>query len=200
VFTDDDCLPDSEWLYNYYLATRRYSSGAFEGCIKPLGDLNQDMVECPVNLDGRNFWSANIMINNALFREVDGFDENYPYAANEDEDLFFRLKPKTDIPFINDAIVVHPVRVLSIGQFLNRIPKVLRSWAYHVVKNGQLLGISSLRRAFYCSFIDEIFVMAQCIRHKRMKKLICTLYGFFVGLPYLGWRLWITNHRHGLNR
>jgi glycosyltransferase involved in cell wall biosynthesis len=61
VLTDDDCLPDPNWLSAFADATTG-SALALEGAIHPLGDINQDLAECPVNLTGGRFWTANIAV------------------------------------------------------------------------------------------------------------------------------------------
>ncbi|MFM6223953.1 MAG: glycosyltransferase family 2 protein, partial [Dolichospermum sp.] len=142
AFTDDDCLPDPQWLASYEEATKG-SSLALEGAIHPLGNYDQDLAECPINLTGGCFWSANIAVRRELFEKVGGFDPNYPLAAHEDQDLKLRLEPITNILFVSNAIVSHPVRLISLNQALSRIKKSCLAWAYHVFKNKKALGYKS---------------------------------------------------------
>ena len=135
VFTDDDCLPDSQWLEAYAKAIDG-SVLALEGSIHPLGDLNQDLAECPVNLTGGCFWSANIAVKRSLFEQVDGFDENYILAAQEDQDLKIRLETLTSTQFISNAKVYHPVRITTLKKALILIPRQARNWSYYVRKNA----------------------------------------------------------------
>ena len=51
--------------------------------------------------------------------EIGGFDENFKFY-NEDQDIYIRLKEKTSIPFIKEAIVAHPVRFVSLNQRLKK--------------------------------------------------------------------------------
>lgn len=140
VFTDDDCLPESDWLAAYATATDE-EVGALEGMIKPLGDLNQDLAECPVNLTGGLFWSANIAVRRDVFWRVGGFDERYAIAAHEDEDLQLRLRAVTTIRFVPNAVVSHPVRVLSLTRAWQRMPHEERATALYYALNGERLGI-----------------------------------------------------------
>lgn len=113
VFTDDDCLPDAQWLQAYSEAIAAHTNcKAFEGAILPdnWALLKKDMAECPVNTEGGCFWSANIMVAHSLFQELGGFDEQFTIAAQEDQDLQWRIQQQHDIVFVQQATVVHPVR------------------------------------------------------------------------------------------
>jgi GT2 family glycosyltransferase len=141
AFTDDDCLPDPHWLERYAEAMDGEAS-ALEGAIHPLGDWG-DLTECPVNLSGGCFWSANIAVRCSTFWQCEGFDENYPLAAHEDQDLQLRLSALTTIRFVADAIVTHPVRPLSFRGAIARIPGRCRVWAFHFHKHRRTLGFAS---------------------------------------------------------
>lgn len=111
VFTDDDCLPQSNWLLSYENAIQlNISSRVFEG--KTIADrerLRFDEI-APINLTGNNLWSCNFTIIKSLFIQLNGFDEGFPYAAMEDVDFQCRVIIETDIIFIPDALIVHPWR------------------------------------------------------------------------------------------
>ena len=113
VFTDDDCLPDANWLQAYHDAiTGHPDCRAFEGAILP-DDwklLQKDLAECPVNTAGGCFWSANIMVERQLFQSMGGFDEQFLIAAQEDQDLQWRIQQQHSIVFVPAAQMVHPVR------------------------------------------------------------------------------------------
>jgi glycosyltransferase involved in cell wall biosynthesis len=131
VFTDDDCLPDTKWLEAYRDSVLRLSNcEAYEGSIYPDNWelLKKDLASCPVNTKGGAFWSANIMIRKTLFIEVGGFDEQFEIAAQEDQDLYLRLKSYTPIPFISASAVVHPVRFITLRNKLLNIDKSIINW------------------------------------------------------------------------
>ena len=44
-----------------------------------------------------------------VFNQIGGFSPLFPYSGSEDQDLYFRLQPITEIPFLFQACVKHPV-------------------------------------------------------------------------------------------
>ena len=139
VFTDDDCLPVHDWLVVFSVAMYNQAI-ALEGAIHPDNNKKIDMSECPINLTGGCFWTANVAVRRDIFIEVNGFDEGYPAAAYEDIDLYLRLQKIGEIPFISEAKVIHPVRVMNLYSAIKRIPKICASWAYHTKKHKDFLG------------------------------------------------------------
>lgn len=113
VFTDDDCLPDSNILTVYSQSLLRYSKyRVFEGCTLADRPQSSFIEESPINDGGGYLWSCNFMIEKQLFFDsLEGFDEQFPHAAMEDVDLNYRLT-KMEVPslFVKEAIVIHPWR------------------------------------------------------------------------------------------
>jgi len=139
VFTDDDCLPDVNWLKAYKDAIIQHPKcKAFEGAILPddWDLLKKDMAECPVNTTGGCFWSANIMVEKKLFWEVGGFDEQFKIAAQEDQDLQNILLTKTAISFVPVSYVVHSVRYQPFFFIEKNKWERLKSYVYKNMKNG----------------------------------------------------------------
>jgi GT2 family glycosyltransferase len=112
VFIDDDCLPEYDILEEYKKAIERHPQvSAFEGRIYVDTPQTSFLQESPLNNSGGYFWSCNICIRKDLFNNLAGFDENFPFAAMEDVDFFFRLKKVTDKHmFLSNAAVLHPWR------------------------------------------------------------------------------------------
>lgn len=113
IFIDDDCLPDKHILKVYQTAVSNNNETlVFEGCIKADRERKSLSEESPVNETGGYLWSCNFMINKNLFlNDLNGFDENFPYAAMEDVELDFRLKKKgIRKAFLKNAYVIHPWR------------------------------------------------------------------------------------------
>lgn len=137
VFTDDDVLIDTDWLSAY----ARHTGGsvqAMEGSIEAIGEMTKVFSECPINTTGGLFWSANIAVKRSLFREVGGFDQNFLHPTQEDSDLRQRLLPLTEIIFVSDAKVMHPVRVPNVHQMIGLTVKRCSAWTYFQGKHRQM--------------------------------------------------------------
>ncbi|MCG9891881.1 MAG: glycosyltransferase family 2 protein [Thermosynechococcaceae cyanobacterium MS004] len=161
VFTDDDCLPEADWLFAYSKAINQFSL-ALEGSIHPIGNPNQDLAECPVNLEGGCFWSANVAIKSSLFFDLEGFDPNYVLAAQEDQDLKLRIESVTNITFVSDAKVYHPVRYKTLYKSIKQIPSQVKNWCYYVKKNsliyqngGLYVFMLRLYKLFSCKMVNQ---------------------------------------------
>lgn len=118
VFTDDDCLPDAGWLAAYARAAAP-DTNVIEGRTRAPGPRLHPLDDCPANEHGGNLWSCNFAIRRALFAELRGFDERFPYPAMEDAELNARLQKRGErVTFVPDALVVHPW-------------KRIRNWSEH---------------------------------------------------------------------
>jgi GT2 family glycosyltransferase len=109
VFTDDDCLPDPDWL----AAFDRNTDGrdVLEGLTRADRPQQRLDEESPINLTGGYLWSCNFAIRKNLFLHIGGFDENFPAPAMEDCDLRERLRREgIRLHFIPAAAVMHPWR------------------------------------------------------------------------------------------
>jgi glycosyltransferase involved in cell wall biosynthesis len=56
VFTDDDCLPQTNWLLKLHREIKEQCNPnliAIEGMIEAEGDLDADLIDCPLN---KNWW------------------------------------------------------------------------------------------------------------------------------------------------
>lgn len=115
VFLDDDCLPDKYLLETYKIAKFNFPEvSVFEGMIyvdRP--QMRFDEVS-PINLSGGHLWSCNFAIKSDVFFKINGFDEDFPFAAMEDVDIHYRLKKnKFPIQFLKSASVCHPWRPIN---------------------------------------------------------------------------------------
>jgi GT2 family glycosyltransferase len=187
AFTDDDCLPEPDWL-SAFVASTKGSALALEGAIHPLGDYdNQDLNSCPINLSGGAFWSANIAVHRALFEKVEGFDPNYPYPYHEDVDLKDRVSLNTTILFVPEAIVFHPVERATLKEVIAVIPKRSIATAYHMNKHRESFGSSEdvLSLTFF-QFKYSLLRLLHFLRERKPKSSFVWFIELLVGVPLIG--------------
>jgi glycosyltransferase involved in cell wall biosynthesis len=114
AFTDDDCIPDQNWLkeiHDLYIKNS-LSSIAYSGrIIVPVSAVPTDYEKNIAHLSTAEFITANCAISKEALEKVGGLDERFTMAWREDSDLQFRLM-EHNIPIIknDNAIVTHPVR------------------------------------------------------------------------------------------
>lgn len=181
VFTDDDCLPDPKWLSEYAEAIKKNPDiKAFEGAILPddYNLLKKDLAECPVNLTGNVFWSANIMIEKALFQTIGGFNEDFSYAANEDQFLFELVKKHTMLVFVPECKVIHPVRILTLAEKIRLSKAKGNSWIQY-----QILQNRSLSWILCKAFSNSLRYLAASLIKGNCKEFIYHLFSLFMGIP-----------------
>lgn len=182
VFTDDDCLPDANWLQAYAQAIAQHpNTKAFEGAILPddWALLKKDMAECPVNTTGGCFWSANIMVAQSLFKQVGGFNISFPTAANEDQALFFQLQKHAEIKFVSTAVVKHPVKFIPLRFKLSKLPQS----SYSQILLEQTHGISYLM-IWLNGLKIHAFSAYQSIKKHWPKRFIYNFVGFCYRLVF----------------
>jgi glycosyltransferase involved in cell wall biosynthesis len=112
VFTDDDCIPDTNFLSAYYQAFIACKERAFTGkTIVPLPKHPTDYERNTAGLEKAEFITANCACPKKLLYLTGGFDEEFAMAWREDSELEFKLI-NAGIPIVkvNGALVVHPVR------------------------------------------------------------------------------------------
>jgi len=155
IFLDDDCLPQQKWLASYIDAINSTGNGlVFEGRTDAERPQQRFDEEAPINIDGNKLWSCNFAINKALFNQLNGFDESFPFAAMEDVDFYTRVCSQSSITFLPDAFVIHPWRRMKPFTSLN---KQLMSQKHFANKYG-LLANSGFRWSRFKIFAGGIFI------------------------------------------
>ena len=128
AFTDDDCVPDPDWL-DAIAAVFVESVDTVVGGVRisPAGWLGDaiSMLGFPAggNLGFSNVWTVrpdnttdhlsacNIAIRRAVFWRVGGFDSSFPFPGGEDNELAFRLRRQGSVIVFSPAsFVTHPAR------------------------------------------------------------------------------------------
>ncbi|MEM4598749.1 MAG: glycosyltransferase family A protein [Candidatus Diapherotrites archaeon] len=129
AFTDDDCIPDSDWLENLGAAFRKNKDAAgVEGLI--YSNYKHLYEQAPENLTGKKYISANYAFKRSVLIETKGFDERYCYFA-EDTDLGFKvISAGYNIVFDPKVRVFHPAKKISPLQIIKNL---------HMVRNNLLL-------------------------------------------------------------
>lgn len=127
AFTDDDCIPDINWLPALWNAYKEHSfpAVAFTGkIIVPVSNRPTDYELNIAQLSVADFVTANCACSRQALLDVNGFDEQFTQAWREDSDLHFRLL-KQNIPVcpVSQAVVTHPVRKEAWGVSLKEQKK-----------------------------------------------------------------------------
>ncbi len=114
VFTDDDCMPDVNWLQSYWneYCEEQKNEIAFSGkTVVPRAGKPTDYERNIANLETAEFITANCACTKLAFKKVNGFDEDFKIAWREDSELQFKfITASIPIIKVNEALVVHPVR------------------------------------------------------------------------------------------
>jgi GT2 family glycosyltransferase len=171
LFIDDDVVVEKTLLEEYYLNIQSNPKVmVFEGAIHP-NDwrlMESGIAECPVNISGGLFWSANVCISHKTFKEVGGFDEKFKKAANEDQDMYRKLLALSNVVFVNKAIVIHGVRKVSLTKKIGTIPKDLASWM-------QLM--QNMKHGFFYIYKEALYIQStSALRHLMNGRFSLTVY------------------------
>ena len=111
AFTDDDTLPNRQWLANGVAALAHGAAAAAGRIVVPLPALPTDYEADASGLERAEFATANAFVVRSFLTMTGGFDERFTSAWREDSDLQFRLlHAGGKIVRADDAVVVHPVR------------------------------------------------------------------------------------------
>lgn len=126
AFTDDDCLPDRNWLKALLSRFEQEPSAmVLTGKTEvPLTEKPTDAALNTAHLETAEFITANCACRKTALLAVGGFDERYKMAWREDSDLQFKfLTQGINILPVPEAKVVHPVRKTSWGQSIKEQKK-----------------------------------------------------------------------------
>lgn len=116
-FTDSDCIPNKDWIQKLVEKFTSNDIGAVAGsydiankknllanCIHQ--EIKKRHKEMPEEI--HVFGSYNVAIRRKVLEKTNGFNEQYRYASNEDNDLSYKiLKSGYKISFAKDALVAH---------------------------------------------------------------------------------------------
>ncbi|WP_040299712.1 glycosyltransferase family 2 protein, partial [Arcticibacter svalbardensis] len=117
AFTDDDCIPDQDWLASLLAAYHDEEELVISGqVIVPLPENPTDFERNTAHLETAEFITANCACTKKALWETGGFDERFEQAWREDSDLHFKIiQHKIPLKKVSNAVVVHPVRTAPWG-------------------------------------------------------------------------------------
>lgn len=117
AFTDDDCIPDEDWLASLMAAFQGEEELVLSGqLIVPLPEKPTDFELNTTHLEIAEFITANCACTKKVLLETGGFDERFEQAWREDSDLHFKIiQHAIPLKKVSDAVVVHPVRAAPWG-------------------------------------------------------------------------------------
>lgn len=117
VFTDDDCLPSSDWLSEWCAFINSQNVFVAAGCVLPWDIsrliqrfcLFKGIVSLKDESDFQGFVvTANCCFNKRVFNELLGFDKRFSFAGGEDVDISLRAKASGYvIDFCSKTLVYH---------------------------------------------------------------------------------------------
>ena len=121
AFTDDDCIPEPEWLTAGTRAIRAGAIGVSGRVVVPLPEDPTDYERNAAGLATAEFVTANCFYLRSALEAVGGFDERFAMAWREDSDLWLTFMGRGDtLVTAEDAVVVHPLRPAPWGVSLSQ--------------------------------------------------------------------------------
>jgi glycosyltransferase involved in cell wall biosynthesis len=121
AFTDDDTVPDRDWLLEGLRALGPESVAASGQVVVPLDGPLTDHARNTQGLAAAEFVTANAFVRRAALAEIGGFDERFTRAWREDSDLQFTLMERCGtVTRAARAVVAHPVRPAPWGVSLSQ--------------------------------------------------------------------------------
>ncbi len=150
AFTDDDCMPEPDWLEQLACAFDRWPDSIIGGRTINALDVNpyssasqlmQDAVYAHFNRipsDALTFASNNLAVPRGRFWEIGGFDVRFRIAAQEDRDFCERWRERGwPLRYQREAIVEH-AHPLTLGSFLRQHFTYGRgAFTYHQSRRGR---------------------------------------------------------------
>lgn len=130
AFTDDDTVPDTDWLREGLEALGDPARVAAWGRVEvPSPALVTDHARTTAGLRHAVFVTANCFVRRTALEQVGGFDERYTRAWREDSDLYLALLARYPeagrVAAAPRALVLHPVRpapfAISLRQQANMV-------------------------------------------------------------------------------
>lgn len=141
AFLDQDAIPSKTWLEEGIKCFKDSSISVIEGRISAIKSFNATpLTHILENETGGRFMTANCIFRASVFREVGGFDLNFPYFLEDSDIAFSILKLGYKIQWAPQVLVFHPYVQKNMAQHVwqmttlaERIPILLNK--HHVNRN-----------------------------------------------------------------
>ena len=129
AFTDDDCVPASDWLHQMVAQLRQQPDALIGGrtvnalvdnAVSEAAQSLIDYIYLRENQrpdDARFFASNNIAMSTRCFHQIGGFDTSYPLAAGEDRDFCDRWHAAALPRVYAPNAIIHHRHALSVRSF-----------------------------------------------------------------------------------
>ena len=125
AFTDDDTVPEPDWLAEGERAAQRRIAVCGRVIVPPLSEPPTDHELMTRGLESAEFVTANAFVWRDAMERVGGFDERFTRAWREDSDLHFKLlETGGTLVKAPEAIVEHPVRDCAWGSGVGNHRKI----------------------------------------------------------------------------
>ncbi|GAA4451720.1 glycosyltransferase [Nibrella saemangeumensis] len=114
AFTEDDCLPQPDWLSNA-LAIFKRGAQVISGQVRvPIKHRTAHHDRSTAFIDSINFVTTNCFCLRSIIQRVGGFEEQFDIAWREDSDLQFKLlQLGVTILKCPDVRIIHPIQQSS---------------------------------------------------------------------------------------
>ncbi len=164
AFTDDDCIPEVDWLARGLAAFRPDTAGVSGRIIVPIGQTPTDYELNTSYLEVSEFATANCFYRKSALNRAGGFDERFTAAWREDADLFFTLLGRNEqLVRSADPIVIHPVRHSPWGASLKEQRKSMFNallYKKHPALYRQRIGNPVLSYYYVIAFSALVFLLS----------------------------------------
>lgn len=191
AFTDDDCLPDKNWLKGFLRLYNGEVLVAFTGqTTVPLPSAPTDFAMNTAGLENAEFITANCACTKAALYKTGGFDERFSLAWREDSDLHFKLL-EHGIPIlkVEGARVVHPVRQANWGISIKEQRKAIFEallFSKHPDLYAQKIGRRFLWNYYLINLLWVLLFLAIVTQQKQLIK--ATVAALVVLLAAFAWK------------
>lgn len=185
-FTDDDCIPDRQWvrayreMYGQYVESLLHNNGevAFRGPVSvPRPRRPTDHEKNTAGLETAEFVTANCGCTRMVLEKTGGFDESFSMAWREDSDFQFKiLMHAIPILYVPGAAVTHPVRKAPWGISLQEQKKSMYN-ALLYKRHPHLFRQKIYRFPFWNYYAIAILAMTAILSAWRGVPLIAWIAG-----------------------